>query len=351
MEASPLDFLCSYTTHCFALCHCCDYDACDCEMACPSNCGCFHDNTWTKNIAQCSSANFTALPPKLPMDATELYLDGNNITSLRSHTFIGRNHLRVLFLNNSNIQLVANNSFNGLPALTVLHLENNRITKLEGDEFQGLAGLLELHLQHNMISSISNITFRQLGQLELLQLEGNLLAVFPVWQITISSPQLATLGLVGNPWSCDCHYTHQLSAWLQLHSHSVPGAELLSCAGEEGVALLGGGAGECSTQPRTVSSSSSRRGVAEEGTNSPPGAWLVSLVAVVVASTTIIITATLVFLYRQQLRVWLHYKYGLRFFQRVDGEAEQEKIFDVFVVHSGADEMFASQVLCCTRHV
>lgn len=28
----PKDFLCKYETMCFALCHCCDFDACDCEM-------------------------------------------------------------------------------------------------------------------------------------------------------------------------------------------------------------------------------------------------------------------------------------------------------------------------------
>lgn len=29
---NPTDFLCKYETMCFALCHCCDFDACDCEM-------------------------------------------------------------------------------------------------------------------------------------------------------------------------------------------------------------------------------------------------------------------------------------------------------------------------------
>ena len=113
VDASPLEFLCSYKTHCFALCHCCDYDACDCEMACPDQCSCYHDNTWTKNIAECSSSNFTDLPVKLPMDATEIFLDGNNIGKLKSHTFIGRKNLRILYLNNSNIELVQNNTLNG----------------------------------------------------------------------------------------------------------------------------------------------------------------------------------------------------------------------------------------------
>jgi Leucine-rich repeat (LRR) protein len=137
VDVRPSDFLCAYRTHCFALCHCCDYDACDCEMACPAGCSCYRDSTWTNNIVQCSGGNNTQLPVKIPMDATEIFLDGNNLGRLKSHTFIGRKNLRVLHLNHSNILVVDNNTFNGLPAMAVLHLEGNRLTKLEGDEFQG----------------------------------------------------------------------------------------------------------------------------------------------------------------------------------------------------------------------
>nr|WRK64626.1 toll-like receptor [Hypothenemus hampei] len=34
-------FLCTYKTHCFTVCRCCDFDACDCEMTCPNNCTCY----------------------------------------------------------------------------------------------------------------------------------------------------------------------------------------------------------------------------------------------------------------------------------------------------------------------
>ena len=52
VETNTDEFLCTYKTHCFALCHCCEYDACDCEMTCPDNCTCYHDNSWSKNIAE-----------------------------------------------------------------------------------------------------------------------------------------------------------------------------------------------------------------------------------------------------------------------------------------------------------
>ena len=36
-------FLCSYSSHCFSLCRCCTFFACDCRMKCPDPCDCFHD--------------------------------------------------------------------------------------------------------------------------------------------------------------------------------------------------------------------------------------------------------------------------------------------------------------------
>ena len=36
-------FLCHYTTHCFSLCRCCTFLACDCRMNCPDTCTCLHD--------------------------------------------------------------------------------------------------------------------------------------------------------------------------------------------------------------------------------------------------------------------------------------------------------------------
>jgi hypothetical protein len=36
-------FLCNYSSHCFSLCRCCTFLACDCRMKCPDSCSCFHD--------------------------------------------------------------------------------------------------------------------------------------------------------------------------------------------------------------------------------------------------------------------------------------------------------------------
>src|SRR5207237_955476 len=56
LKVRPSSFLCQYRSHCFALCHCCDFDACDCEMTCPDNCNCYYDESWNHNIVDCSAS-------------------------------------------------------------------------------------------------------------------------------------------------------------------------------------------------------------------------------------------------------------------------------------------------------
>ena len=45
-------FLCHYTSHCFSLCRCCTFLACDCRMSCPDPCSCSHDQVSTAALQQ-----------------------------------------------------------------------------------------------------------------------------------------------------------------------------------------------------------------------------------------------------------------------------------------------------------
>ena len=228
VDAAIDDFVCSYKTHCFSLCTCCAFDACDCEMTCPQNCTCYHDTTWTKNIAECSSAGFHDLPDQLPMDATEIFLDGNIIGELHSHTFIGRKNLKVLYLNNSQLMSVENHTFNGLSVLEELHLEHNSISELQGDEFHGLVMLRELHLNDNRIKNVNNNTFQDLKRLQVLILSGNRIADFPVWQLH-QNPSLQTVRLSENPWFCQCRFVAMYADWLFKERSLVPDAATITC--------------------------------------------------------------------------------------------------------------------------
>ena len=53
MAASQAEFLCQYTTHCFSLCRCCGFFACDCRMSCPAQCTCLHDEVSHQSALLC----------------------------------------------------------------------------------------------------------------------------------------------------------------------------------------------------------------------------------------------------------------------------------------------------------
>lgn len=220
VEADPSQFLCSYTSHCFALCMCCDYDACDCAQKCPDNCNCYHNTAWSSNIVQCSNANFSEIPSRIPMDATELYLDGNNFQDLNSHIFIGKKNLRALYLNSSQISTIRNKTFNGLRSLEILHLENNLIEQIHGFEFADLgATLREIYLQNNKLIFIKTDSFPPTTSV--IRLDGNLLVNFPVWELTKTNGHLNSIMISQNPWTCNCDFISALRRWISSLTNTI----------------------------------------------------------------------------------------------------------------------------------
>jgi len=354
VEADNEQFLCPYTTHCFALCQCCDFDACDCEMSCPDNCTCFHDSAWSKNIAVCSNSGFEALPEKLPMDATEIFLDGNLFPELNSHTFIGRKNLRVLHLNNSQIHTIQNRTFNGLKSLTGLHLQDNQLTSLEGYEFEALVNLRELYLDNNLIEKVSNITFKFLRSLEILHLQGNRIVDFPAWQLAMN-PFLVSVKLAENFWSCDCSFVDKFRSWINVFGAKVSDADTVQCIGSEKEKVSLASITSCSPTPDDAD-------VAEAAGNSALAKTRVQefvvsedylpLMAATLATFAVVLLLLLAaFVYRNTLRVWIHAKYGVRVFDNVDVEdggsedIDNNKLFDAFVSYSLKDDVFVREVL------
>ena len=332
VEADADDFLCTYKTHCFALCHCCDYDACDCEMTCPSNCTCYHDNSWSKNIAECSSENLTDLPDQLPMDATEIFLDDNNIRELKSHNFIGRKNLKTLYLNHSKIFRVENHTFNGLSSLIELHLEDNILTKLEGEEFQGLQELRRLFLHNNFIKSIGNTTFRGLPSLTHLTLHGNKLVEFGVWHLA-QNRLLMRVTLAGNRWTCECKFIEQFQSWMKGFRGQILDEARLFCSPN----LVGvGGHEEDNIVISTKNISSCLKmsafstthavgdayipGIGGQGSSSSTSSsfahkYLPALISSVSMVVLVTVLVGVSYVYRSDLRIWFYTKYGVRFFQ------------------------------------
>merc|ERR1719471_1426483 len=198
-------FMCQYSAHCIPQCFCCEFFACDCRMQCPEGCSCFHDSSWSVNTIVCSNRGHNDVPALIPMDATKVFLDGNNMTELVNPGFIGRRRIRSVFLNSSMIRLVTNFSLEGLTDVRVLHLEDNQIELLNGNEFTGLTSLKELYLHNNYITTIGSGTFSSLRSLSVLRLDGNLLSSFPVLEL-VANPMLVGLYMAGNVWTCDCDF-------------------------------------------------------------------------------------------------------------------------------------------------
>ena len=362
VEAATDDFLCTYETHCFALCHCCEYDACDCEMICPSNCTCYHDTSWTKNIAECSGSDFHDLPDQLPMDATEIFLDGNTVGELRSHTFIGRKNLKSLYLNHSLISSVQNHTFNGLVSLEILHLEGNSIKELQGDEFHGLKALKELYLQNNLIRNVNNVTFKDLESLQVLYLHGNRLIDFPAWQLSFNT-NLKAISLSDNTWSCECQFMQNFHDWLVKHVEQVRDSEGVACVLNsedtplQASALVTTSEDFFKNSPENDKShlrllARSNISICQEATATTHVQekivrdFLPLLAAILAVFIILAIAVIIVFIYRNEVRVWLHSRYGVRFFQRIDDfDQASDKIFDAFMTYSAKDDAFIRQVL------
>ena len=224
-SVTPREFICEYETHCFALCMCCDFFACDCRMKCSEGCACYHDQTWSANIIECGRRDHGSVPKFIPMDATSIYLDGNALDDLSGETFIGRKHLTSLFLNSSKIASISNKTLSGLEGLLTLHLNNNQLARLAGGELSDLTSLRDLRLDHNHLEFISEVTFARLHRLEVLTLDHNRLSAFPVWDLGA----VRSLTLSVNPWSCDCGYLRELQEFLRAYGSRVPDAARVTC--------------------------------------------------------------------------------------------------------------------------
>ncbi|XP_043260717.1 toll-like receptor Tollo [Colletes gigas] len=335
LSLKPKDFLCRYDAHCYALCHCCDFDACDCEMTCPDNCSCYHDHGWSSNVVDCSNAGYKHVPERIPMDATEIYLDGNELGDLGSHVFIGKRQLKVLFLNNSGIAAIHNCTFNGVAALRVLHLEDNALRELRGFEFDQLERMSELYLDHNAIATVGNTTFRKMKSLEVLRLDSNRIVDFRPWEALPSVGDRAKVALEGNAWSCECGNAAKLRGWLAEHRGDP---EKMYC--RDGVETLAQAMKRCGDPSKEAV----HRGIQEIpllGSNFVP-----LLAGALVAVIAICLFVALAFAFRQDVRLWAHARYGLRLGKMTTPpDEERDRLYDGYIVYSERDEDFVSRYL------
>lgn len=326
------DFLCRYETHCFALCHCCDFDACDCEQSCPTNCTCYHDQTWSTNVVDCGEQKTIDLPNRIPMDATEVYLDGNVIPELQNHAFIGRKNLRVLFVNGSNVAAIQNRTFAGLSALQVLNLGDNRLHTLHGYEFEHLSHLKELYLHNNQLTYIGNETLTAMKALEVLRIDGNRISILNVWQLQPKYfVHLRSLSFGRNTWSCRCKYLQDLTSFVADNAVIVQDLQDIYCVDGAIKRELDFNATAACTDYYAGGS------VLPGGV---PNMYIPLLIAVL-GLIFVLVMLMIVFMFREPLRVWLFSHYGVRVFgPRCE---ESEKLYDAVLLHSPKDSEFVTR--------
>jgi hypothetical protein len=94
----------------------------------------------------------------------ELYLKGNNITTLSQDGFEGFDSLRTLVIQECNVSSIEPNAFRGLQFLSSLDLTRNNIKELHSFTFSGLSRLRRLILDsNNVLRVINNFAFNGLN--------------------------------------------------------------------------------------------------------------------------------------------------------------------------------------------
>ncbi|CAG9134941.1 hypothetical protein JYU34_017581 [Plutella xylostella] len=347
LEVKTSEFLCEYESHCFTLCHCCDFDACDCKMTCPDKCSCYHDLTWNSNVVDCSNAGYDYVPERIPMDATEIYLDGNDLKELGNHVFIGKKRLQVLYLNNSNINTIQNRTFNGIESLRILHLESNHLEVLRNTQFTRLPNLNELYLSSNKIRVIENDTFNFLPSLEFLDLDNNGHADYMPWRIITDNNPRTRVSVDGNNWICDCKDISQLNQWLIKKSKDT---ETMMCYFAHGLPMnktISTVAKECKTEVSTEENGTEtlKRLIIESSDGVENYIPYIAMLLIIII--VLLLLCALFFMFREDLKLWMHSRFGIRIFSPSprDMNDNKNKRFDAFFVYNLKDKDFVTRAV------
>ncbi|OWR45424.1 putative toll [Danaus plexippus plexippus] len=340
LEVKSFEFLCEYESHCFTLCHCCDFDACDCKMTCPDKCSCYHDLTWSSNVVDCSSGGYDHVPDQIPMDATEIYLDGNDLKELGNHVFIGKKRLQVLYLNNSNINLIQNKTFNGIESLRVLHLENNKLEVLRNTQFTKLQNLNELYLQDNNIRFIENDTFNYLPSLEYLSLDNNGYVEYMPWRVITDNNPRTRVSVEGNNWICDCKDVAQLNQWLIKKSKDTDNMMCFFAHGQPMNKTIATVSKECKAETTTEETGTETQKRLFIESNDSVENYIPYIVAGLITVTVLLLMCAFLFMFRDDFKLWMHSKYGIRVFSSAskDVNDNKNKRFAAFFMYNPQDE-------------
>lgn len=158
------------------------------DNGCLPTAGCPDVCTCSDGVVRCSNRGLHSLPKGIPKDTTELYLEGNTLTSVPKE-------------------------LSSLKQLSLVDLSNNSISMLSPYTFSNMSQLATLILSYNQIRCIPVHAFDGLKSLRLLTLHGNDLSTIPEGAFNHLT-SLSHLALGANPLYCNCDL-RWLSQWVK----------------------------------------------------------------------------------------------------------------------------------------
>ncbi|GFN93013.1 protein toll [Plakobranchus ocellatus] len=235
------DFVCSYPDlFCDGDCKCCDVSKnhsspvdlnCPCQLTCPLGCTCYiGGETIVKTYyhVRCDGRGFSMVPDRIPMRATNLYVDGNNISTVSNYDFHWQAQLENLYLNSTSLRTIEEGAFENCTSLLTLYLDHNLLTTINSTMFVGLSSLVLLYLNDNDIDAISADSFESLVSVQLITLHNNRLQKLSS-PLASLSPSLEVLTLSGNPWRCDCEESKPLRDLIHVRTKAIFDKDQVCC--------------------------------------------------------------------------------------------------------------------------
>ena len=184
---------------------------------CPDRCVC--DD---QLVVQCAGQELTLFPNDLPLATRQLIISNNRIVDLPALQLNYLSDLVYLDCSNNSLTEISESTFGNLRKLAYLDLSFNTLLQIEDRTFGPLASLVMLRLTDNpSLGEIHPDAFVENMALQVLDVSRNNLTALNISSL-IALPALRSLGLSGNPWSCDCD-TEDLCLWLQIEGYKFQG--------------------------------------------------------------------------------------------------------------------------------
>lgn len=159
----------------------------------------------------CSSMNLTSIPACITGNYTTISLEHNSISALAADSFQVLPVIISLGIYSNLISSLAPDSFVNVPSMSYVDLSSNLITEVPPELFSNTPNLTVIYLDGNRISSVHPDTFLNNGKLLILTLDRNLVTTLDA---AVVAPLTGMrIGLVDNPWYCDCTTNALLTAF------------------------------------------------------------------------------------------------------------------------------------------